>query len=70
MAAASGAMHAADSVALCLVRDRIGDPILLYRLGSPVARALRPETDIDQEDVARALRPSCRSSPRAFWGGQ
>jgi predicted nucleotidyltransferase len=44
--------HAADAVALRLVRDRIGEPIVLYRFGSSVAGALRAESDIDYAVLA------------------
>ena len=42
-----GTIHAADAVVLCLLRDRIGDPIVLYRFGSSVAGAPRAESDLD-----------------------
>ena len=48
----SGRMHAADAVVLRLLRDRIGDPIVLYRFGSSVAGALRAESDIDHAVLA------------------
>ena len=40
-------IRAADAVVLRLLRDRIGDPIVLYRFGSSVAGALRAESDLD-----------------------
>jgi uncharacterized protein len=51
-AADSGGMHAADAVVLRLLRDRIGDPIVLNRFGSSVAGALRAESDIDYAVLA------------------
>jgi predicted nucleotidyltransferase len=48
----SPGMRAADAVVLCLLRDRIGDPIALYRFGSSVTGALRSESDIDYAVLA------------------
>jgi predicted nucleotidyltransferase len=45
-------MRAADAVVLRLLRDRIGDPIALYRFGSSVAGALRADSDIDYAVLA------------------
>ena len=45
-------MHAADAVVLCLLRDRIGDPIVIYRFGSSTAGALRPDSDLDYAFLA------------------
>jgi predicted nucleotidyltransferase len=45
-------MRAADSVVLRLLRDRIGDPIVLYRFGSSVEGALRAESDLDYAVLA------------------
>ena len=51
----SESMRAADAVVLCVLRDRIGDPIVLYRFGSSVAGTFRAESDLDY--ALLALRP-------------
>ena len=49
---ADSEMHAADAVTLHILRDRIGDPIVLYRFGSSVAGSLRAESDTDYAVLA------------------
>jgi predicted nucleotidyltransferase len=47
-----GQSGAADAVVQRLLRDRIGDPIVLYRFGSPVTGALRADSDVDYAVLA------------------
>jgi predicted nucleotidyltransferase len=49
----SAAMRAADAAALRLLRERVGEPVALYRFGSSADGALRPDSDLDYAVLAR-----------------
>ncbi len=45
-------MSDADAAATRLLRQRVGDPIVLYRFGSTVGGAVRPDSDLDYAVLA------------------
>ncbi len=47
-----GTMGDADAIALRLLREQAGEPIVLYRFGSSAAGALRPDSDLDYAVLA------------------
>jgi predicted nucleotidyltransferase len=51
-AAGRGTVRDADAAVCRLVRERVGDPIVLYRFGSSVAGALRSDSDLDYAVLA------------------
>lgn len=48
----------ADAAVLCALRERIGEPVVVYRFGSSVEGPLRPDSDLDYAVLATcALDP-------------
>jgi predicted nucleotidyltransferase len=50
--AGGGSVRDADAAVRRLLRERVGDPVVLYRFGSSVAGALRSDSDLDYAVLA------------------